>query len=110
MECSNFQNGSAFEVVRLFKSMVSESCSANNYISSLVLMSCIKVGYFLLGSWIHVEIWISVPSLCDLYCMMWDMVGAVEVLVSVPQVDNCAYNRIKVGPGEKAYLDEALLS
>ncbi|KAI3747572.1 hypothetical protein L6452_10071 [Arctium lappa] len=113
-----FQKGFAFEVLRLFKSMVSEDddlCQPNEYIFATVLSSCSNVGYLLLGRQCHGYVLKSglvfhqyvKNALVRLYSMLSDVVGAMEVLVSVPGSDTCTYNLILTGLVENGYLDEA---
>ncbi|CAI9274411.1 unnamed protein product [Lactuca saligna] len=118
---SAHHNGFAFEVVRLFKSMVSdhdESClPPNEYISGLVLSSCLNIGYLSLGRQCHGYLLKSglvfnqyvKAALVSLYSMLPDVVGAMEVLLCNPvglQLDN---NLILDGLVEKGYLGEALI-
>lgn len=115
----NFQNGLDSEVIRLFKSMVSENddlCQPNEYIFAIVLSSCSNVGELLLGSQCHGYVLKSgllfyqyvKNALVRLYSVLSDVVGAMEVLVSVPGSDTCTYNLILNGLIENNYLNEAL--
>ncbi|CAH1414870.1 unnamed protein product [Lactuca virosa] len=118
----NFQNGSDFEVVRLFKSMISDhndSCLPNEYISGLVISSCLNIKYLSLSRQCHGYLFKSglvfnqyvKTALVRLYSMLSDVVGAMEALLSNPglQLNTCSYNHILVGLIEKGYLDEALI-
>lgn len=87
----NPSDGFAFEVFRLFKSMVSdhnESCLPNEYISGLVLSSRLNIGYLLLGRQFHDYLlkfglvfnqYMKAALVC-LYSMLSDVVGGMELL------------------------------
>ncbi|KAI3813222.1 hypothetical protein L1987_17941 [Smallanthus sonchifolius] len=107
-----------FEVLRLFKSMVLNDfdvCQPNEYIFATVLSSCSNVGYLSSGRQCHGYVLKSglvfhqyvKNALVRLYSMLSDVVGAMEVLVSVPGSDMCTYNLILSGLVENSYLNEA---
>ncbi|KAI3713159.1 hypothetical protein L1987_71732 [Smallanthus sonchifolius] len=113
-----FQNRMDFEVLRLFKSMVLHDfdvCRPNEYIYATVLSSCSNVGYLSSGRQCHGYVLKSglvfhqyvKNALVRLYSMLSDVVGAMEVLVSVPGSDTCTYNLILGGLVENDYLNEA---
>ncbi|KAL4568494.1 hypothetical protein LXL04_024107 [Taraxacum kok-saghyz] len=113
-----FQNGFSFEVLKSFNSMVSENdefCQPNEYIFTLVLSSCSTLRYIQLGRQCHGYVLKSglifyeyvKNALVRLYSMMPDVVGAMEVLVSVPGYNTCTYNLILNGLIEHNYLHEA---
>ncbi|KAJ0667304.1 putative tetratricopeptide-like helical domain superfamily, DYW domain-containing protein [Helianthus annuus] len=115
----HFQNGMDFEVLRLFKSMVSQDfdlCQPNEYIFATVISSCSNIGYLSSGRQCHGYVLKSglvfhqyvKNALVRLYSMLSDVVGAMEVLVSVPVSDSCTYNLILNGLVENKYLNEAL--
>ncbi|XP_042756037.1 pentatricopeptide repeat-containing protein At5g39680 [Lactuca sativa] len=112
-----FPKGLAFRFLRTYISKwVSKrdrDFRLNHYKSALVLTFCIIVEDVFLGRQLHGYLlksglechpYVKTP-LVHLYRMLSDVVGAVEVLVSIPQTDTSTYNMFVV---EKGFLDEAL--
>ncbi|XP_052625680.1 pentatricopeptide repeat-containing protein At5g39680-like [Lactuca sativa] len=97
-----------------------ESCPPNDYISGLVLSSCLNVRFFLLGRQCHGYLLKSglvfnqyvKTALVRLYSLLSDVIGAMEILLYCNpglQLDTCSYNLILIGLVEKGCLDEALI-
>ncbi|KAL8200677.1 hypothetical protein R6Q57_012016 [Mikania cordata] len=113
-----FHNRMDFEVLRLFRSMVLQEfdvCQPNEYIFATVLSSCSNIGYLSSGRQCHGHVLKSglmfhqyvKNALVRLYSMLSDIVGAMEILVSVPGSDTCTYNLLLSGLVENNYLNEA---
>nr|XP_043617326.1 pentatricopeptide repeat-containing protein At5g39680-like [Erigeron canadensis]XP_043617327.1 pentatricopeptide repeat-containing protein At5g39680-like [Erigeron canadensis] len=113
-----FQNGFDFNVLNLFKSMVSEEgmCQPNEYIFSSVLSSCSNIGDSWLGKQCHGYVlktglvfhqYVN-NAVVRFYSVLSDVVGALEVLRSVPGSDTCTYNLILNGLIEIGNLNEVL--
>ncbi|KAK1438897.1 hypothetical protein QVD17_04709 [Tagetes erecta] len=113
-----FQKRMDFQVLRLFKSMVLQDfdlCKPNEYIFATVISSCSNVGYLSSGRQCHAYVLKSgfvfyqyvKNALVRLYSLLSDVVGAMEVLVSVPGSDTCTYNLILSGLVENNCLLEA---
>nr|KAJ0217626.1 hypothetical protein LSAT_V11C300142960 [Lactuca sativa] len=113
-----FQNASGLQVLEFFKSMVSEHdvYFPNEYISSLVLSSCVNSGHLLFGTQCHGYMLKSglvfnkymENALVCLHSMLPDVVGAMHVKASNDRLDIRSYNLMLDELVEKGYLDEAL--
>ncbi|KAF5748987.1 pentatricopeptide repeat-containing protein [Tripterygium wilfordii] len=112
-----FHGGVVTEVLKLFKTMVSEDgVQPNEYILSTVLSSCSDSGNadegrqchgyaFKYGFLFHLYV---KNAVIDMYSGCFDVQGAVRVFFDVPGNDLFSYNSVMNGLLEHGYFKEAL--
>lgn len=112
-----FHNGLVLEVLRLFKTMISEDYMCpNKYIFATVLSSCSDSGQVLAGWQCHgyalksgllFHQYVKNALIC-MYSRWSDVKGAMSVYYEVPGLDIFSYNIIINGLLENGYLSEAM--